>query len=164
MKLKLYLLPVLIFMMCIAMTCEEDSEVYLIDVEPVNLDNSGENMIKSEDLINRNAFVIGVNYFVGYTADEEKPFPYNKQESYNSYIIQNFSDTPKILCNTTFDEDHPEGSDVTGFFKTSDRGDTYDMLLILKNPPAAGTYSFKVIYHCSNNVVIEKDTEPVTLF
>jgi len=165
MKFKLYFLPVLVFIMCMAMTCEEDVDVYLIDVEIANLDNSGENMVKSEDAVNRNAFAIGVNYLVGHTQDEEMTFPYNNPKSYDSYIIQNFSGTPKVICNTSFDEDHPEGSDVTGFFKTSNRNDTgYDMLLILKNPPAAGTYSFKVIYNCSNGIVIEKDTEPVTLF
>lgn len=167
MKMKFYLLPVLAFIIFTATSCpEEDGDVYLVNIEVVNLDNSGEDAYISEEPVNRNAFVIGVNYLVGYTPpNEKKPFSFNKKFSYDNIVILNFPDNPTIICNEDFDEDHPANSDVTKFFKISTHNDRdYDMLLLLMEPPVTGTYSFRVVFNCPNNVVIKKETEPVTLF
>jgi len=166
MKVKFYLLPILAFMIFAATSCPEDRNVYLVNIKVENLDNSGEDVRISEEPINRNAFVIGVKYLVGNSPNDKDPYPYNKKPSYSNLMILNFPGNPTVFCNDAFDEDHPADSDVTKFFKfsASNSDGDYSMLLVLKEPPAAGTYSFRVVFDCPNNVVIRKDTEPVTLF
>lgn len=146
---------------------EEEQDVYLVGIELLNFDNAGENMVESDEPINKDAFVIGIRYKVCYTDDREGKYPdyYYKGTSGDPKIITNLSGNPKIICNNDFDEEHSAGSDVTKFFKFGiDKDIEQDLLLILTTPPAAGKYSFKVVYNCSDNTVVEKNTNPVTLF
>lgn len=168
MKIKIYLSIALVFIACMATSCpEKEQDVYLIGIELLNFDNAGENMIESDEPINKEAFVIGIRYKVCYTSDKEGKYPeyYSKDTYGDAKVITNLSANPKIICNNDFDEEYPAGSDVSKFFKFgTDKDINQDLLLILTTPPAPGTYSFKVVYHCSDNTVIEKNTNPVTLF
>lgn len=155
-------------MACMATSCpEKEQDVYLVGIELMNFDNAGESMTESNESVSKDAFVIGVRYKVCYTDDREGKYPeYYAQSSYGDpKIIINVSSNPQIICNNDFDEDHPAGSDVTKLFKFgTDKDVEQDLLLILTTSPAPGTYSFKVVYNCSDNTVIEKSTNPVTLF
>lgn len=163
MKFKIYLPLVLIFVMCTATSCpEKEQDVYLIDIEVANLDNSGENMFESDDPVNKDAYVIGVKYLVGNSPNDIHINPFNKDNS--DQVILNLTANPKVFCNDDFNKEHPAGSDVTKFFRFGKAKDVrQDFLLILATPPAPGTYSFKVVYECSNTTIV-KDTNPVTLF
>lgn len=168
MKFKIYLSIALVFIVCMATFCHEDEQdIYLVGIELMNFDNAGENMVESDEPVNKNAFVIGVQYKVCNTNDKEGKYPlYYSQSAYSHpETIANLQGNPTIICNDYFDEEHPAGSDVTKFFKFgTDKDVRQSLLLILTTPPASGTYSFKVIYNCSDNTVVEKSTNPVTLF
>lgn len=163
MKLKAYLLLSVAFLLCTATSCPQDYDVYILDMEVSNFDNSGADMFVSEEPINKNAYVIGINYLVGFSKDDERPHRLS-EDFYDEETIKNPLQSIKILCNTNFNDEYPAGSEITNSFRIVENKKLgQDILLILQAHPATGNHSFKVILNCSDGQIVEKDVI-VTLF
>ena len=170
MKLKYYLFLSSIFFIFAGTSCPTDSPVDLVDIELTHFDYSGEKMIESEDPIKKEAYVLGVRYLVKYahSTSDTKPQYYNPESNYgDTEYIENYDGTPspKIYCNTDLGDSYPAGSDITHLFSIGTHNDVkMDLILVLKDAPPAGTYSFKVRFYCKNNTIAGKDSTPVTLY
>lgn len=169
MKRLFYFLLTVIFFLCTAMSCEEEyiTPMSLVDIELVNIDNSGENMVESDEAIRKEAYVIGLRYLVSDNfkySDGEPHFIHNAGLDENIYI-DNINSNPKIYCLSDFDSEHLAGSDITEFFTFYTNNDSnQNMLLILRKAPHAGSHSFKVEFECTNDTIVSKNTTPVILY
>lgn len=169
MKLKLYLLLTTLFLISAAMTCgcgadDYDVEYTLVDLKLTNLDNSGENIVESEESIKKEAFAIGLNYGVKDTYQGIDKIRYLDGYHKDDFKL-NAESNPKVYCLVNFDEGHPAGSDVSEYFKiTTNNTGKYNMLLLLMKAPSAGEYAFRVEFQRLDDRVVSRETVSVTLF
>lgn len=113
-------------------------------------------MVMSRNPIKKEAYLIAICYMVKNKGVYESDSHILGKEEH----IENVENAPEktIYCNTIFDTEYPEGSDVTSCFRIC--GD----MLLLDKIPQPGTYSFKVKLVYSNGLVFEANTIPVTLY
>ncbi|MDU1889701.1 MAG: hypothetical protein E6767_03345 [Dysgonomonas sp.] len=159
MKLKTSLLLSIIFILCNGMSCDDGDESdhgNLLGFQLVNLNNEGEAPFFSRGPIKKEAYAIGIIYFI----DRERKYDHLSFENVE------YGATGKIYCNTDFNHEYLAGSDISDIFIHSEKTDSagVDALFLLKEIPQAGNHSFKIVYTLKDGTIIESSTEPIELY
>ncbi|NDW17480.1 DUF5034 domain-containing protein [Dysgonomonas sp. 216] len=166
--LYIYLFLSFIFFLSSSTTCEyfdDNPSLLLIGVELVNINNEGKEMLISDDPIKKEAYVIGIKYIASEAVDKDSIGNSFYVKHSNFIYFANAYPEPRIYCNNDFDEDYPAGSDISHLFWFSTKDIlNQNLLLILKKAPQKGIHSFKVVFDCHNNKVIENNTAEIELY
>ena len=134
----------------------------IIDIEAVNIDNSGELPVVSALPINKEAYMVGVKWII---EDKFITVPIQKGEHLYSALGDKY--LKAIKCNTQFNADIPAGKYVSKFFKEMDKNylpSDIDEGFVLLVAPDSGEHSFRVEYYEGNKLVFFYDTPLINFY
>lgn len=160
MKLKLYLLISIVFILNIAMKCDEkDAEETippkLIGIEIYNVNNEGKNPIVSDEPIKKEAYIIAISYL-----EEDE---YTHADYY--YNITGSIKSERIYCNVDIGTEYPAGSEISKLFSKIIFGPKpYSHAFVLRKSIPVDTYIFKVVVTDNEDKVFEASTNPIELY
>ncbi|WP_419033022.1 hypothetical protein [Dysgonomonas gadei] len=161
-KISLYLLISLVFLLNTAMSCDEKEGgepivITITGIELYNINNEGQGPVISDEPIKKEAYLIGIRYV--YVIEE------NEETIEYYYRIGGDIKSEQIVSNVDIGEEYPAGSDISGLFtKTPFAPQPLDYAFVLRKSIPAGTYSFKVILTTNEDKVIEVSTNPIELY
>jgi len=157
--------------------CSKDSDswydpvipVSLVDIEAVNIDNSGELPVVSNTSIKREAYMVGVKWITDNTPSDEDDKFITPSISRGEHLYSELSNpySKAIKCNTPFNANIPAGKYVSKFFKEIDGKylpAEIDEGFVLLVAPDPGTHSFRVEYYKGDSLMFFHDTQPIKFY
>jgi len=133
----------------------------IMNIEAVNIDNSGEFPIVSVMPIKKEAYMLGVIWTI------ENKFITGSIQKDEQYGFLGDRYLKAIKCNTQFSADIPVGRYISNFFKEIDRNylpSDIDEGFVLLVAPDAGEHSFRIEYYEGNNLVCFHDTPLINFY
>lgn len=157
MKIKLLLFLSCVFVLNVAMRCDDDYDedrerMNILRIEAFNLNNEGQDPVLSDDPIKKEAYVIGI----------ERITDAQKEEYY--YIPNDTVESEKIYTLNNLNAQYPAGSDVTSLFVKMPYGSWSKYMYALRKEIEPGVHSFKIVLSCTNGNVFETSTTPINLY
>lgn len=141
-----------------------DNGVDMVELIADNMNFEGEKAFISDEPIKKEAFIIGLNYMVQDTVRVEGNNA-SRPKEFNDVFYKHFD--LKVISNTDFNAEYPEGSDVTKLFleRKLYRSylDSHEGCLILRGIPVEGEHSFTV-QAIFSDTIIEAKTNLVKLY
>jgi len=142
--------------------------VSLVDIEVVNIDNSGEFPIVSALSIKKEAYMVGIRWITDYAIGDDDKFitgAIEKGEQTFSSLGDKY--LKAIKCNTQFNSTIPAGTYVSKFFKEIDKNylpaDINEGFVLLVAPDP-GEHSFRVEYYEGNTLKFFHDTQIINFY
>jgi hypothetical protein len=143
--------------------------VSLVDIEVVNIDNSGELPVISASPIKKEAYMVGIKWITDYDlSDDDDKFitdVIQKGEQTYSSLSRNYSKA--IKCNTPFNANIPAGKYVSKFFKEINSNylpTGIDEGFVLLVAPDPGEHSFRVEYYEGDVLKFFHDTPTIIFY
>ena len=126
--------------------------VSLVDIEAVNIDNSGEFPAISASPIKKEAYMIGICWITEHTPSDDDHIFITGPIQKGARLYSSLSDPYRkaVKCNTPFNAGIPAGKYISDFFKEIDRNylpagiDEGFVLLVAPDP---GEHSFRIEYY-----------------
>ena len=142
--------------------------VDLVGIETVNVDNSGEFPIQTNEPVKKEAYMVGIKWVTDNTPTEADKFITGPiPEGYRPYssVADNYSKA--VMCLTQFNEKIAAGTYVSKFFKELDRAylpAEVDEGFVLLVAPDPGQHSFRVEYYKGGELKFYHDTPTIEFF
>ena len=170
---KIFLFLALVFIMG---GCAKDDgwndpviPVSLVDIETVNIDNSGEFPFVTSLSIKKEAYMVGIKWVTEQTVTSDDDIfitpPIQKGEG--SYYDLGGKYAKAIKCNTSFNSNIPAGQYISKFFKEIDRNylpADIDEGFVLLVAPDPGEHSFRVEYFEGSVLKFFHDTPTINFY
>jgi len=142
--------------------------VSLVDIEAVNIDNSGEFPTVSASSIKKEAYMVGIRWVTDYViGDDDKFITGAIRKGQQTYSSLGNKYSKAIKCNNQFNANIPAGTYVSKFFKEIDKdylpADINEGFVLLVAPDP-GEHSFRVEYYEGNTLRFFHDTPIINFY
>jgi len=143
--------------------------VGMIDIEAINIDNSGEFPVVSNSPIKKEAYMVGIKWITDNapTESDSKFITGPIQKGTNLYSALGNKYSKAIKSNDRFNASVPEGKYISKFFKEIDRkylpADINEGFVLLVAPDL-GEHSFTVEYYEGSVLKFSYSTIPINFY